>query len=251
MFDYHMTILRGRMLKATFVVAAFLCLPSLVTAQAVSVDSVDIPVGIGAQSEDEIQVEAWEENLVGSSSASTSDAGDVSEPEVAAQPDLTRAILALLAVLAVMVVGAYLLKRIKIGASRFGGGSGVEVLSRSAINSKQSICLVKCGSRLLFVGVSPNHMAALDRVDDPDEVARITGVVGSAASGSITSTFAGLFHRESQEYEQGEQFSVSAEPAESVVPEPSGWDEAQAEVDGLLDKVKGIKRLSLRSRREK
>jgi len=157
--------------------------------------------------------------------------------------DLLRALLSLLLVLVLIVGGAYLLRRFRFGKRRLAGG-GIEILARSPINAKQSLCLVKFGERLLVVGVSPNHIAALDKVDDPDEMGRITGLIETARPGSIKNTFGSLFRGESRSYE-----AHGSAPDDGEDIQDPQWNTAQNEVTSLLDKVKGLRRLCFRSPR--
>ncbi|MBN1436458.1 MAG: FliO/MopB family protein [Sedimentisphaerales bacterium] len=262
MFDFGFTIPHSQKLRSILLVLIFGCLASIALAQEALEATVDTGVvanpdpvdpcasQLVAEEAAEVALPAFEFERVGGSEASVQDEGGAAAPRASSsQPDMGRALLALLLVLAAIIGAAYLLRRFKIGSGGLGGKSGIEILSRSVVNSKQSICLVKCGSRLLFVGISPNHMAVLDRIDDPDEISRLMGMVSSGAAGSISNTFAGLFRRESRQYEQAEEQADFAEPAESVIPETDDWGEAKAEVEGLLDKVKGIKKLSVRQRR--
>lgn len=54
----------------------------------------------------------------------------------------------------------------------------IEVISRTSISQKQSLCLVRIGSRMVLVGVTPERLQALDVITDPDLV---TGLAGEAA----------------------------------------------------------------------
>ncbi|MCG3126166.1 MAG: hypothetical protein CHACPFDD_00996 [Phycisphaerae bacterium] len=49
----------------------------------------------------------------------------------------------------------------------------VQILSRTPINARQSLCLVRVGQRIVLVGVSPGQLATLDSIDDPAAVARL------------------------------------------------------------------------------
>ena len=160
--------------------------------------------------------------------------------------DFFRMLLALLFVLTLIIAVAYVMRRLRLGGGRINSRGGIEILSRSAINGKQSLCLVRCANRLLVVGVSPNHIAALDRIDDADEIARVVGLAESAGPQSISNTFSRLFGREVEEYDTDET-AVQAEQAELYDPQGDQWSQASHELTGLLDKVKGVKRICLRS----
>lgn len=50
----------------------------------------------------------------------------------------------------------------------------LELLGRRVIEPKVSIHLVRCGSRILVLGVSPDGVRTLSEIADPDEVDRLT-----------------------------------------------------------------------------
>ena len=198
-------------------------------------------------------VQPWESQVIGSRStsgtpgvAADGDSKGSSDGSAGGGPDFVRMMLALLFVLVLIIAVGYIMRRFRLGSGRVSGKGGIEILSRSSINAKQSLCLVRCANRLLVVGVSPNHMAALDRIDDADEIARVVGLAESAGPQSISSTFARLFGREVEEYDTDDT-TTQAEQAELYDPKGEQWSEASNELTGLLDKVKGVRRICLRS----
>ena len=198
-------------------------------------------------------VDPWESRYIRSrsgrgklNSSADGNHGQASADSSGGGPDFVRMLLALLFVLALIAAVAYVMRRLRLGGGRINSRGGIEILSRSAINGKQSLCLVRCANRLLVVGVSPNHIAALDRIDDADEIARVVGLAESAGPQSISNTFSRLFGREVEEYDTDET-AVQAEQAELYDPQGDQWSQASHELTGLLDKVKGVKRICLRS----
>ena len=181
------------------------------------------------------------------------DAGSDAEARQSAGPGVMQVMLALGLVLALIVGGTYLLRRFKLGPRGLQRGIAIEILARHNINPKQSLCLVRFADRLLFLGVSPNHIGALDKVDDPEEVARLTGRVETATPQSIAHNFGDLFHRESKEFKDDDD--EPGEPADlwdngtAYVQEAQQWDHARHEVNTLLEKVKGLSRFCFQSRR--
>ena len=158
-------------------------------------------------------------------------------------PDLWRAIISLTLVLALIIAGTYALRYLKIKANRIGRSPGLEIVARTAINTKQSVCLIELGPRLLVVGVSPGHIAALDKIDDPDQIARITGRAATAQPGSISKDFANVFQGESDQYDKPENLQ---QPPERASAEESQFGPTHNELNSLLDKVKGLRRLCFR-----
>jgi flagellar biosynthetic protein FliO len=160
-----------------------------------------------------------------------------------------RMIFALAAVLGLIFAGVFIFRRLTQNAR---GGhadrSVIRILSRNMIAPKQFVYLIKVGSRLLVVGVSPNHMTTLDAIDDPDEIARMTGEMERQQPGSITSGFSQLFHRQADDYAADRIGEQPDDDPESM--DESGrrqWSQARGELHNLLDKVKSLSRLHFRS----
>ena len=157
---------------------------------------------------------------------------------------LGRAAIALALVLALIVVVSVLFRRFNPAARTLGRGGCMQVLLRTSISAKQSLCLVKVSNRLLLLGLSPNHIAALDTIDDPDDVAQIIGMVESRKPNSIAGTFRSTIDNEIETYD-------SIAPAGQETDDTSGRDgqyaHAQGELTTLLDKVKGLSRIHFRS----
>jgi len=164
-------------------------------------------------------------------------------------PSFWRPFLSLLAVLVLIVFCAWLFRRFSPGSRRGKTNSAIEIIARSTISPKQSVCLVRLGRRLLLVGLSPNHMANLSMVDDPEEIALIMGEMEKQMPNSISKTFDRLFHREAQQYDyppdQTEQTTRDGdtEVFEYDQEEPRQWQHARHELSSLLSRVKGLARL--------
>jgi flagellar biosynthetic protein FliO len=164
-------------------------------------------------------------------------------------PSFWRPFLSLLAVLALIVLCAWLFRRFFPGSQHGRTNSAIEIIARSAISPKQSVCLVRLGRRLLLVGLSPNHMANLSVVNDPEEIALIMGEMEKQMPNSISKTFDKLFHREARQYddplgrtEQSLQ-DGDTEVLEYEQDEPRQWRHTRHELSSLLSKVKGLARL--------
>ncbi|MFH0911902.1 MAG: flagellar biosynthetic protein FliO [Planctomycetota bacterium] len=67
--------------------------------------------------------------------------------------------------------GLALIKRFLPGGRRFFASAGAEILGRTYLDSRRYIALVRVGSRILVVGVSPEGIALLSEVHDAEEVA--------------------------------------------------------------------------------
>jgi flagellar biogenesis protein FliO len=190
----------------------------------------------------------WEKQTLGQRHRRSSPA-DAADPQPNAgslqAPSLWRTTFSLLAVLALIGGGAYLFRRFAWPAGKFRSSRGIDVLARSVINPRQTLCLIKFGQRLLLIGVSPNHMAALDTVENPDEIAHILAGLEKEGPHSISNTFGSLLRREAREYPGEESPAGPAIELEYPNEQNQQWYQARGELANLLDKVKGLSRIHL------
>lgn len=156
----------------------------------------------------------------------------------------TRTIIALAVVLALIIGVSAVLRRFNPTARGFARGGCLQVLVRTSIGAKQSLCLVKLSDRLILLGVSPNHIAALDSIDEPEDVAHIIGLVESGKPNSITGVFRSTIDNEMEAYEGTD---LSPHLKDDTSPKHRQYARAQGELATLLDKVKGLSRIRFRS----
>ena len=137
--------------------------------------------------------------------AQTSATGDSSLSQKTASASWMRTSASLAAVVALIGLLAW-------GYRAVTGGSGVgfggrrrpgclEVVSRTALGPRQSLCLVRVGPRLVLVGMSKDALHALDVIDDESLVARLLGETQRAAEGSNTAEFDRCLEREARSYQ--------------------------------------------------
>ena len=164
-------------------------------------------------------------------------------------PSPWKTFLSLLIVLALIVGVTYLFKRFCLNSNRSSMPTGVEILARSSMNTKQSLCLVQLGNRLVLLGQSPSHISSLQTIDDPDEIAQILGQLEQKKTLSITNTLGKLFHREKELYENDENsaMSLDIEDNQDQNQPTQQWCQAKGELSSLLDKVKGLSKIRFRS----
>jgi flagellar biosynthetic protein FliO len=149
-------------------------------------------------------------------------------------------------VLGVFAVAAILLKKAWPG-KRLLMGSSMKIISRTAISSKQTLMMVKLGSRILVLGVTPDQINTLCVVEDPHQVALMLGEAVSDQPSSMTQAFAQAFRDESHAYEGRREQHAEAdtyEPQarsnrETVSNRPAESDE---QLRGLLEKVRKMNR---------
>lgn len=68
--------------------------------------------------------------------------------------------------------------------------SVIRVLARQHLSSKQSLCLVKLGPKVVLLGVTPEHIGNVLEIRDPDEAAALVAAVESSRGRSFTNTMA-------------------------------------------------------------
>lgn len=66
----------------------------------------------------------------------------------------------------------------------------IEVLSRTVLSPRQSLCLVRIGPRAVLIGVSGDSVRTLDVIDDPAIVAQLAGQAESRARPSFAADLA-------------------------------------------------------------
>ncbi|MEI8375012.1 MAG: flagellar biosynthetic protein FliO [Planctomycetota bacterium] len=101
-----------------------------------------------------------------------------------------------------------------------------EILGRAPLGARQQVQLLRCGSKLLLVSITPNGTETLTEVTDPLEVDRIAGICQQAHPKSSTLAFRQVFQQLAPK---------SGEPVELDNLEPAGtrrkryrWEEKHA-----------------------
>jgi flagellar biogenesis protein FliO len=118
--------------------------------------------------------------------------------------------------------------------------SAVRVLSRNPVAHKQQVVLVQVGRRILVLGDNGSQMNALSEITDPDEVAQLIGQI-SGTKERFTSEFNKAqdeFEQADGPMEQSDVLSDDIEHSEDALPE--GMTAAHGEINGLMEKVRGL-----------
>lgn len=98
-------------------------------------------------------------------------------------------------VLGTIGVLAYGVRRWMSGPKGLGGDGPIKVLARCFLSNRQSLCLVRVGRRIVLVGVTPERIAAVSEITDPEEVAHFVAAAGRGGTGSFTAAMAGFTKR--------------------------------------------------------
>lgn len=97
----------------------------------------------------------------------------------------------------------------------------VEILGKRQIDPRQAIHLIRCGSRVLVVGASPNGLHALSEISDAVEVDYLAGLCRpvQSTSGSVAQTFRDLFSQQSKARENDEPEPSHSQTAADIITE--------------------------------
>lgn len=131
----------------------------------------------------------------------------------------------LAAVLGTIGLTAWLLRKWAGGSGRLGSSGAITVLSRHYLSSKQSLCLVRLGRRIVLLGVTPEHITAVADLGKSDEAAAIMAGLERSRSGSFTNALAGFSRSHFSDFK-------SDDANEAALGETSG------RVQSLVDRLK-------------
>lgn len=132
-------------------------------------------------------------------------------------PGWLRTGLSLGGVVALIVVLAYLSRKIPL-ACRSRRPGVIEIISRTQLSGKQSLCLVRIGPRMVLIGASGDRLSRLDVIEDPEVTAQIAGLARQSSPESSTHNFSARLNDEAVRYalgdgRSGESDAVESEPA--------------------------------------
>ena len=101
----------------------------------------------------------------------------------------------MLIVVGAIVTLAMMVKRWSPGRRGGKARSGLQILNRQYLSNKQSLCLIRLGRRVVFLGVTPERISTLAQVDDPEEVASLVGTIERNTPSSFTAMLSGFAAR--------------------------------------------------------
>jgi len=115
-----------------------------------------------------------------------------------AAPELVPAVLKMMAALAMVVGGLFVMvhftRRYRRPAGRTVRRQMMRVVASQAIGAKKSVTLVDVPDCVLVLGVSPDRIQLLSRIEDPETLSRVRAYEG-AAGGSFHDQLARLLAR--------------------------------------------------------
>jgi flagellar biogenesis protein FliO len=92
-------------------------------------------------------------------------------------------------VLGLFFIVAWLLRRAAPGTFGLLPKDVLEVLGRSPLAARQQVHLIRLGSKLVLISVTPAGVEALSEITEPEEVDRLTGLCRQVQPGSATTAF--------------------------------------------------------------
>lgn len=98
-------------------------------------------------------------------------------------------------VLVFIAIAGRLLKSMAPGLAMHGPAGPIHVLYRVPFAPKQSLALIKCGSKLLLVGGTAERIIPLGEITDPEEIDLLKGQCMQLRPKSTTAAFRDLFQR--------------------------------------------------------
>jgi flagellar biosynthetic protein FliO len=113
----------------------------------------------------------------------TSEATATSQPSAAGTLDTERVLGALVAVLALILVLRWALRKLTPALAR--SSRAVRVVGRTYIGPKQQVLVLQVGRRVLIVGDSGQQLNTLCEINDPDEAAALLGQLQGTTRGDV------------------------------------------------------------------
>jgi flagellar biogenesis protein FliO len=132
----------------------------------------------------------------------------------------------LLVVLTVIYFVGRLARRVVPGAMGVSTSAGpIHLLHRTFLTPKHAVCLIRCGDRILVVGVSGERMQTLSEIHDPQEIDYIRGQVMLTNPKSASQAFREMFSSRTQldEVKRGLDGDAPAAAAEDEPTKPTGF----------------------------
>ena len=148
----------------------------------------------------------------------------------------------LLAVVAIIVILFLVARKYLPGMKRVGGSATIKVLARTHLSPRHSVAIVRVGRRLLVVGQSPDNLAALDAIVDPQEVSEILGQCESSGAASASAGFSKVYRQTERAFDVAEHRSAQQEVVEEQATQEDVAElrHIRGEVNTLAEKVRQL-----------
>ncbi|HUW83920.1 MAG TPA: flagellar biosynthetic protein FliO [Phycisphaerae bacterium] len=153
----------------------------------------------------------------------------------AARPWYLSPVSALAVVVVLILVAAWVAKRLLPGMRRDGKRGPLQVLATTYLSPKQSLALVRCGRRMILIGVTPEHISSLAVMDDTNDLPSLARVSDRSDGQRLSGQFNEVLDEAAKDFDRND----------AAWDEPLGPDErelaaARQEIRGLLDRVRSF-----------
>jgi flagellar biogenesis protein FliO len=168
-------------------------------------------------------------------------AAGTNESQSAAAPSSNswvRTTTALAAVVGLIVLLAWGYRVVMANGDRLRGaltgrqGGLMEVVGRTTLAPRQSLCLVRIGPRLVLVGLTHDAVRAIDVIDDPELTARLLGEAARNRPDSHTAEFDRCLEREARSYSDAVD-----DVDETITPDESRVQEIKEKLAGTIRRL--------------
>ena len=121
--------------------------------------------------------------------------GSGSAPSTQGLGSVVTVISSLAVVLGLFFITAWLMRRTGSGGANTLPNDVFELLGRAHLSNRQQVHLMRCGTKLLLVSVTPDGAETLTEIDDPDEATRLAGLCKANQAGSASAAFQQVLHQ--------------------------------------------------------
>lgn len=137
-------------------------------------------------------------------------------------------------VLAVILGCALFARRYLQTGGGAGAPSGLEIVARTHLSPKQSICLVRAAGRLVMVGVTPDRITHLSDIDHADAVATLVGMAETRKPQSSTAAFNRLVDDEVTAYRD----DVDVRAVDGSETHGGAYLETRGQLQGVMSRIR-------------
>jgi flagellar biogenesis protein FliO len=157
--------------------------------------------------------------------------------------DVTRVVLALAAVIALILVLRTFARRVVPGVASHRSTSAVKIVGRCPITPRQNLLIVQFGKRLVLVGDAGANLNPLCEISDPDEVASILTHARDETI-SVAKRFESLFGRARKDFNPSpeEESPDQFEESRDIKADDPAIQDTQKELSDLREKVRDVAR---------
>jgi flagellar biogenesis protein FliO len=206
---------------------------------------VNLPPDVDPWSSPDIAAPAMEENPLPRNNASQTWQATASEEEPGSAGWL-RTTLALGGVVGLIILLGWGYRRLAEGGGGLSLAWGrrnavvIEVVGRTALSPRQSVCLVRVGPRLVLLGCTPGAVQPLDVISDGEVVSQLLGQAAQQRSDSHAAAFSKVLTEQASTFDTVVDDDTAELETEELAPDDLRLDNAQNSLTGTLDRLKSV-----------